>query len=1012
MIARLITDPARLPKAADPERAAVGRERWREAGASGGAATARFAREFAADESGTALLDAVFGNSPFLGQALLLEMDFARTLFAEGPDASFARLIAGLEGGGAEGASEADAMRALRTAKRRAALLIGLADIAGTWAVERVTGALSHFADACLGATIRHLLRRAAADGAFALKDERDPARGSGLIVLGMGKLGAFELNYSSDVDLIVLYDADRFGESERPFLQRNIVKLTHGLVRHLSERTADGYVFRTDLRLRPDPGSTPPAIPIAAAEVYYESLGQNWERAAFVKARAAAGDREAGDRFLAQLRPFVWRKYLDFAAIQDIHSIKRQVNAHHGGGEIAVNGHNVKLGRGGIREIELFAQTQQLIWGGRDARLRTPGTVAALQALAACGRIADEAATRLAEAYRYLRRVEHRLQMVADEQTHTLPESQAGLEAIARFLGYSGADEFAGALLGQLRAVERHYAELFEEAPALGGSGNLVFTGTDHDPETLATIARQGFSDPSGVSSIVRGWHHGRYRAMRSTRARELLTELTPALLAALAKTAQPATAFARFDEFLGRLPAGVQIFSLFYANPQLLDIVAHIMGDAPRLATHLSRRPAALEAVLLPGFFDRIPERAAMAEDLETALGQARDFEDRLGAVRRWTNDRRFQIGVQMLRGTIDALRAGTALADIADIALGALATSSESEFARRHGRVPGGAMVVVGLGKLGGREMTVTSDLDLLFVYDAPDEFAASDGPRPLAAGHYFARLSQYFLNAVTAMTEEGALFEVDMRLRPSGRKGPIASSLAAFVKYQRESAWAWEHMALTRARVIRGPAELSARVEAEIGAVLAAPREAARLVWDVADMRARVAREHGRADGWDVKHRPGGLVDVEFLVQALLLRAPVALGGSRPTNIADAIAHLAALGRLAPEDARDVLEAWRLWSRVQGLLRLTVEGPFDKGQATATLKALLARTGDVADFAALGPRMDATAARVRTIFENLIEIPARAAATSHSIAPAAPIGPTAPIGPAAPNKGDTP
>ncbi|MFN0042776.1 MAG: glutamine-synthetase adenylyltransferase, partial [Alphaproteobacteria bacterium] len=429
-------------------------------------------------------------------------------------------------------------------------------------------------------------------------------------------------------------------------------------------------------------------------------------------------------------------------------------------------------------------------------------------------------------------------------------------------------------------------------------------------------------------------------------------------------------------------------------------------IMGDAPRLATHLSRRPAALEAVLLPGFFDRIPERAAMAEDLETALGQARDFEDRLGAVRRWTNDRRFQIGVQMLRGTIDALRAGTALADIADIALGALAASSESEFEHRHGRVSGGAMVVVGLGKLGGREMTVTSDLDLLFVYDAPDEFAVSDGPRPLAAGHYFARLSQYFLNAVTAMTEEGALFEVDMRLRPSGRKGPIASSLAAFVKYQRESAWTWEHMALTRARVIRGPAELSARVEAEIRAVLAAPRDAARLLSDVADMRARVAREHGRADGWDVKHRPGGLVDVEFLVQALLLHAPAATGETRPTNIADAITHLAALGRLAPDDVRDVLEAWRLWSRVQGLLRLTVEGPFDEGQATATLKALLMRAGDVTDFAALGPRMDATAARMQTIFETLIEIPARAAAKSLSIAPASPVKS------AAPTTGDTP
>ncbi|MBM3542292.1 MAG: bifunctional [glutamine synthetase] adenylyltransferase/[glutamine synthetase]-adenylyl-L-tyrosine phosphorylase, partial [Alphaproteobacteria bacterium] len=696
-----------------------------------------------------ALLDAVFGNSPYLGQALVKEVAFVRDLATAGPEISFANLIAALESGGIETAPESDAMRALRQAKRRAALLIGLADIADLWPVERVTGALSRLADATLSAVARRLLRRAAADGAFALKDAHDPARGSGLIVLGMGKLGAGELNYSSDVDLIVLYDPERIGAEDRSALQRHMVKLTHGLVRHLAERTADGYVFRTDLRLRPDPGSTPPAIPVAAAETYYESLGQNWERAALIKARPAAGDIEAGAVFLAQLRPFVWRKHLDFAAIQDIHSIKRQVNAHHGGGEIAIAGHNLKLGRGGIREIELFAQTQQLIWGGREPSLRVPGTVAALDALAAAGRIAPEVADRLARSYRFLRRVEHRLQMVADEQTHSLPESAAALEAMAIFLGHAGAEPFSAALLDHLRTVERHYAELFEEAPALGGGGNLVFTGADHDPETLRTIARAGFPDPGAVSSLIRGWHHGRYRAMRSTRARELLTELTPALLSALSKTANPAAAFTRFDEFLGRLPAGVQIFSLFYANPGLLDLVAQIMGDAPRLATHLARRPAALEAVLMRGFFDAVPDLPALERELAKALELARDLEDRLGVIRRWINDKRFQIGVQILRGAIEATAAGAALADATETALESLVHAVEDDFVRRHGRVPNGAMAAVALGKLGGREMTVRSDLDLIFVYEAADDLAASDGGRPLAAAHYFARLSQHVL-----------------------------------------------------------------------------------------------------------------------------------------------------------------------------------------------------------------------------------------------------------------------
>jgi glutamate-ammonia-ligase adenylyltransferase len=981
MFARLITDPARLPKAADAARAEIGRARWREsAESSGNEALGRFARDATLDPAAAALLDAVFGNSPFLGQALIQEVAFVRDLAEAGPDIAFANVMAALEAGGIEAATDAVAMRALRQMKRRAALLIGLADIADLWPVERVTAALSRLADAALSATARRLLRRAAADGAFTLKDDTDAARGSGLIVLGMGKLGAGELNYSSDVDLIVLYEPERFDSPDRAALQRHVVKLTHGLVRHMAERTADGYVFRTDLRLRPDPGSTPPAIPVGAAETYYESLGQNWERAALIKARPCAGDIEAGAAFLAQLRPFVWRKYLDFAAIQDIHSIKRQVNAHHGGGEIAVAGHNLKLGRGGIREIELFAQTQQLIWGGREPTLRVPGTVAALDALAAAGRIEIAVARRLAHAYRFLRRIEHRLQMVADEQTHSLPETEIGVASIATFLGYADVQAFTADLLAQLRTVERHYAELFEEAPALGGGGNLVFTGTDHDPETLKTIARAGFEDPNGVSSIIRGWHHGRYRAMRSTRARELLTELTPALLAALAKTANPAAAFARFDEFLGRLPAGVQIFSLFYANPGLLDLVAQIMGDAPRLATHLARRPSALEAVLMRGFFDAVPDRAALGRELERALGLARDFEDRLAAIRRWINDKRFQIGVQILRSAIEATAAGAALADATETALVALVRTVEGDFARRHGRVPDGAMAVVALGKLGGREMTVRSDLDLIFIYEAPDDLTASDGPRPLGAAHYFGRLSQHVLNAMTAMTEEGALFEVDMRLRPSGRKGPIATNLAAFAKYQREAAWTWEHMALTRARVVSGPDALARRVEADIRDVLARPRAPDAVRAEVADLRARMRRERPGDNPWDAKHRPGGLVDVEFLAQFLQLRhAASGAASAFEQNTGAALARLEAAGALSHDDANILTGAWKLWLQVQGLLRLTVEGRAEESRMPDGLKAILARVTGTADAEDLKRRMAATAAQVASIFDREIGAP---------------------------------
>jgi glutamate-ammonia-ligase adenylyltransferase len=865
-------------------------------------------------------------------------------------------------------------MRALRTAKRQLALLAALADIGGVWNLEKVTGALSSFAEAALQFTCRRLL---------ASFPEGDAVRRSKLIILGMGKLGARELNYSSDIDLIVLYDGDAVPMDDRPGLQRQFVRLTHNLVRYMAERTADGYVFRTDLRLRPDPGSTPPALTLAAAEMYYESLGQNWERAAFIKARTVAGDLDAGARFLKQLTPFIWRRHLDFAAIQDIHSIKRQINAYHGGGDIAVMGHDVKLGRGGIREIEMFAQTQQLIWGGREPRLRASGTCDTLHALAALGRVETSVAERLIAAYRFLRETEHRLQMVADEQTQTLPADQAGLERFARFMAFDDAAAFSKALLDNLRTVESIYAELFEEAPALSGPGNLVFTGTDHDPETLKTIAAYGFEDAATVSSLIRGWHHGRYRAMRSTRARELLTELTPVLLEALAKTSNPTAAFVKFDEFLSRLPAGVQLFSLFYSNPDLLGLVAEIMGEAPRLADHLSRRPSSLEAVLQKDFFNAPPPIEALREDLTRVLSQARDYQDHLDLIRRWSNDRKFQVGVQMLRNKVDAARAGAALTDIADTALSALLPAVENDFARRHGRIGGNGMAIVAMGKTGSREMTVKSDLDLLFVYDGDDE-AQSDGPRPLAPSHYFARLSQAFLNAVTAMTEEGSLYEVDMRLRPSGQAGPIASSLASFEKYQREAAWTWEHMALTRARVICGPGDLPQRIAASIREVLVRPRDPGKLAMDVADMRARIARERRDQGEWDIKYLPGGLVDIEFLVQFLLLRHAAEHPDILSTNTRQALANMQQVGVLKSEAAQVLANALTLWQQLHGLLRLTVDGRLDERKATPGLKALLAQAAGARGFEDLKARMRQAAERARTCFRDIIEEPAARAA----------------------------
>jgi len=983
-------DPAALPRPGDRERATLGLERWLErAGQIEEGDVAVFARAFAEDTRGRALLASIFGNSPFLGRCLISEMPTVRTVVRQGPDVAFRDLLRALQWAPAVGGETNPVMQALRDGRRRAAIIIALADITGAWRLEEVTGALSDLADACVGLAVAHLLRRGADGGDLTLESLDMPGRNSGLVVIGMGKLGARELNYSSDIDLIVLYDPEKVVYQGSRTLQDYFVRLTRELIRLLQERTEDGYVFRTDLRLRPDPASTPLAMSVHAAETYYEGMGQNWERAAMIKARAIAGDIAAGESFLRSLRPFVWRKHLDFAAIQDIHSIKRQIHATKGHRDIAVGGHNIKLGRGGIREIEFYAQTQQLIWGGRHPELRAPATCTAIRALVAAGRVAAKAADEMIAAYRFLRHVEHRLQMIEDRQTQTLPPTGPELDRFAAFAGFSSTDDFATTLLTHLGNVEDHYAELFEEAPSLGGPGNLVFTGTDNDPETVATLARMGFSDGASVSTVIRGWHHGRYRAMRSTRARELLTELMPRLLEALARTTQPDVAFARFDEFLGRLPAGVQLFSLLHANPGLLDLLAEIMGGAPRLAEHLSRNAFLLDAVLGRGFFDPLPPTPRLRRALEQALGQANDFQDVLDIVRRWTRDHQFQVGVRVLRHFTDADAAGPPLADVAGTAIAALQPHVEREFARLHGRLPGDGIATIGLGKLGSREMTVTSDLDLIFIYDVPAGAAddgswdhqQSDGAKPLAPIHYYARLAQRLINAMTAPTGEGRLFEVDMRLRPSGNAGPIASSLDGFRRYQEESAWTWEHMALTRARVIAANPQLAERVRDALLGILTRRRDAAKLRADVLEMRARIAQQFPGAQFWDLKYRVGGMIDVEFIAQYLQLRHAAENAEVLHPATAEALRRLADAGYLDPPAADDLIAAARLWHRLLGMLRLTVGGVVEAENLGGGLARSMVTAGGVGDVDELQRLVTSTAERVRTHFVRLIGDPSR-------------------------------
>lgn len=972
----LAFDPAQLPKAHDLRQARIELDRL-------AAIWCPSDQSALPDPARTeALLTAIFGNSPYLSQLVVNEAAHFFAVLADGPDSVFNKLLNDLAELGRNETQESVLMRRLRQAKRCAHLTIAVADIIRAWPLERVTGALSDFADSAVGAAVAFLLRQAHQAEELDLRHPEDPAQDSGLVILGLGKLGACELNYSSDIDLIVLFDPDIVRYRGRRTARECFVKLARNLVRLLQDATQDGYVLRVDLRLRPDPASTPLAMSTIAAETYYEGMGQNWERAAMIKARPIAGDLPAGEAFLANLRPFIWRKHLDFAAIQDIHSIKRQIHAVKGHREIAVGGHNIKIGRGGIREIEFFAQTQQLIWGGRNPDLRLRQTCAAIERLVEMGRTARDAADDLVAAYRYLRHVEHRLQMVDDRQTQTLPDAGAELDRLALFCGHADTAEFSATLLHHLGQVEDHYADLFEEAPSLGEKGNLVFTGTEDDPATVETLERMGFPDGHAVSAQVRAWHHGRYRATRSARARELLTELMPKLLDGLAHTADPDTAFRRFDDFMRSLPAGVQLFSLLHSNPSLLDLIADVMGSAPLLADHLSRYPMLLDGVLTAGFFEKVPDREAMSRDLRRQLSFVDDFQDRLSLMCRWTKDRQFQIGVRLLKGVGDGNIAAGELSDVADAVIGDLFPLVTAEFERTHGKLPGRGMAVVALGKLGSREMTVTSDLDLIFIYDVPQgiegwDTLQSDGAKPLAPIQYYARLAQRLITALTAMTGDGKLYDVDMRLRPSGNSGPIASGLPPFERYQRQEAWTWEHMALTRARPVAGDPTLRLDVEESLARILTLQREPAKLRRDVADMRERMAQQHKGESLWDFKHQRGGLVDIDFIAQYLMLRHAAAHPEILHRNPADALAALIKAGLLETQTGDRLVTALNLWRQLQQMIRLLVGEAVDEARLRPPTAKHLAASGGCPDFSVLKALIRDTAAGVFADFNRILE-----------------------------------
>jgi [glutamine synthetase] adenylyltransferase / [glutamine synthetase]-adenylyl-L-tyrosine phosphorylase len=911
-------------------------------------------------------VDRILLASPFLTRLLKGEPEQLLRFANDGPDAMLEQELAQV--GSLTEATQAEVMTQLREARARIAVLVALADLSGRWSVEAVTLALSRFADAATDVALCLAVQPALAHGHIiprpAVGDE-PPWRRCGLAVIAMGKHGAQELNYSSDIDLVLVFDEQAVGYAGPDDLTTAFVKVAQTMLRLLQERTGDGYVFRVDLRLRPDPNATPIALSMGAAEVYYQSMALAWERAAYIKARAVAGDLAAGEGFLKRMRPFVWRRHLDFTAMRDINAIKAEIHDHHGHDDPNEPGYNVKLGRGGIREIEFFAQIQQLIGGGREPQLRSRQTLETLATLARLGQIPQADAEALTEAYRFLRTVEHRLQMMEDAQTQTLPTAPNDLKALAMLCGFASP-------AGLLAAIRKRSALVRKAYVGLLPGGTQPVSQWPQEPESLARmLAARGFADPAPLVDMLERWRRGRYRALRADRARDLIETLLPSIFEAAKQSDDPLAPLLRFDELLSRLPAGVQLLSVFDANPRLLDLVFRILVAAPQLGDDLAREPSQLDVLLDPGLMAPLPDHGALAEELEQRLNQTDGLEHALDEVRRWRAERQLQLGVQLLESGGANRVAADCFSRLADVAMAAIKCRVEAAFAQAHGSIDGGELAVLALGRYGGCRLSVGSDLDLVMLF-VPGAATESDGRRPLNPTAYFNRLAQRLITALTVPTASGALYEVDTRLRPSGEQGLLAVTLPSFAAYQNDEAWTWEHMALTRCRVVAAQPATASAIKATVDQVLGKPRNPAKLKADVLAMRQDLRKHAPGKAAFDVKFTPGGMIDAEFIAQYLQLREAAEHPSVIAQTLEASLSALADCGALSTQQAKDWTGAYQTLSRFQLLLRLTRPDAQTPADLPIGVQQAIARSLGLADMDAVLAGLDAAKNSVRQLW----------------------------------------
>lgn len=913
--------------------------------------------------------------SPYSCSIIKRYPDFACAILMDPQDRHYDQIIEEISQFPVQNCDKNSLMSCLRDGKNKVALLTAFMDVNGYWSLDDVTNHLTDFAEQALRLATQYSLHEAHARGDINWNRTTPNSQdipsldGCGYFILAMGKMGGRELNYSSDIDLIIFYDPDKLSYTGRKSLKDCLIKVTQQIVELMDRRTMAGYVFRTDLRLRPDPGSTPIAMTTGAAFSYYHSYALNWERSAMIKARPVAGDIKAGEEFLGHLSSWIWRRNMDYEAMGDIIAMKEQINRHEGQSDFQLQDFNVKLGRGGIREIEFYTHINQLLLGGRHPEFRLRPTLLTLEQLANHGRIKGKDCSLLTAAYDYLRMVEHRIQMINDEQTHTVPSDEAKLQNLCLFCGHDTVEDFEQ----QLKLHTQNVAAIYDGLLPKDASAN-----DDHNPVNIQkTLEALNFQDTVQCQNMITAWSRGKYRSLQTSRARNILQSILPDLLTELSKNSNPDKALTRFDKFISQLPAGVQIFSMLQANPFMFKLIARIMSLAPALADLLAKRSQLWDSMLEPDFFEPIADKQTLKNQLSIALNSAKDYQDILDICRRWTNEKRFQVAVQTLEGLSDIEESGPALTLITDVCLQSLLPLIEQEFAEKYGHFPGGGIAMIAMGKYGGKELTFTSDLDVVFLYQVKDMTDMSMGPKQLGPSQYFSRLGQHIITAITALTPEGRLFEVDTRLRPSGSQGPLVVTINTFKSYYQDSAWTWEHMALTRARIIHAPKGLKTALMTTIHDTLSCRREGEKLKSAVLKMRRKLYQQFGSDTIWNIKHTSGGLVDVEFFIQYLLLKHGHNDIDQFPPEINKAANTLMRQNIISEDDYSILINGHKLQLTLQSILRISMDKhPKSADMIPDGLKEILCKTADGQTFRDVEIKLTEVQKNIHTLYIQYI------------------------------------